>query len=129
MADAFPTNFPDVLCDATGDLDLYARECPNDYVGLQQDVLHLENQAAGSNLDDATKGVDVPAMLSGTLGALQAGAAELEEQLHQDDRIEAASVNVIQNTAGTPAAATSPYTLDVQIQPGASVLPPGTVTG
>lgn len=128
MSNAFPQNFPDVMCDQdTGDLDLYARECPNDYVGLQQDVLHLENQATGSNLDDQTKGVDVQAKLSGTLKDLQTAAGELEEQLGQDDRIDTSSVNVIPNP-GTSGPSTT-YTLDVQVQPGASVLPPGAVAG
>lgn len=117
---SYPKNFPDILFG--DDLDLYARECPNDYVGLKQDVLHLEKQGIGSNLDDLTKGIDLQATSSGTLAALQGAGGELEEQLAHDDRIDTASVNVIQRGTG-PAAK---YTLDVQVKPAPSVLSPAT---
>ncbi len=82
-----PLTVPDVVC--TLDVDPMAAETQSDLETLEQDVFHILIETLGSNPDDPNRGVGVEELLSGKLDDVQKLTGRCEQQLLEDDRIDA----------------------------------------
>jgi hypothetical protein len=125
-ASQLPLTVSDVVC--LDDLDANGSETTSDLQTLIQDVYHVLIEVRGSNIDDVTRGAGVELLLSGDASVLPGVAQEIETQLGQDSRIAAvtATISLVAPGGSAPDGTVLPdggFTLDVDIQPDASIAP------
>ncbi len=79
---------------AFDDLDLYGRGLDDPFEELVQDVVHGLLETYGSNPDVLTRGAGLVAALSGPSTRLAFIKAQIESQLHDDNRVTSATVDI-----------------------------------
>ena len=111
---ALPLTVPDLVC--VLDVDAFAAETTSDLQTLVQDVFHILLEDEGSNPDDPTRGVGVDNYLNGTLAKANRLPAKIEQQLLEDDRIDACSASLSAQPDGS-------YGLHIVITVDGTVVP------
>jgi len=108
-----PLTYPDLAAEV--DLDANAAETTSDLQTLKQDVLHILEEPAGSNLDDPDRGIGLVQLLSGSTIPLTAIPGIIDGQLVKDDRIDASKTALTQE-------ADSSFVLDIQVSVAGTVV-------
>ncbi len=119
MSASLPLSYPDLVC--TDDLDPFASETSSDLQTLEQDVLHVLDEAMGSNPDDPERGVGIYNIIGGTVDQLQQMAATIDTQLEKDDRIDS-STTTIADVSTTDEQAGAYYLISIALIVDGSVL-------
>lgn len=97
-ATALPLTAPDIVC--LDDMDPFADDTASDLETLEQDVLHMLIEDAGSNPDDPDRGIGIETLLGGTTVDLNTAINRINTGLQQDDRITKASASVTLDVDG-----------------------------
>lgn len=108
-----PLTYAEPVC--VLDCDPDANETTSDLQNLVQDVYHRLIEIPGSNPDDATLGIGVQQLLSGTVTNMMGLQQRVPQQLLEDDRISSCDVSIVQNPDGS-------YTLALQLGVAGAVL-------
>jgi hypothetical protein len=110
-----PLTTSDLVC--VEDTDPFAAETTSDLQSLEQDVFHILLETNGSNPDDPNRGVGIEEALSGTAEDAAKLPSRIEQQLGEDDRIDACTATLTPQSTGDYT-----YLLALNIQADGQVL-------
>ena len=120
MTSPLPLTYEDLVL--VDDMDPLALQTTSDIQNLEQDVMHILDEAPGSNLDDMTRGVGLDFWLGGTAAEFDSLASTIDTQLEKDPRIQSSTTTITKATNGNGGVS---YMIAIQVEVSGAVLPLG----
>lgn len=95
------------------DLDMFGAETTDDLENLAQDVYHRLIEPPGSNLDDKTRGLGLPGMLSGVFDPSL--PQKIEAEIRKDPRVTAVAATITDVSVSDQSGAQLQIDIEVEV--------------